>query len=71
MRRRDDIKVDYTSRLDSVIPTDQIGLLAPWDRRSMCWSAAPDMRSAADACELASRLIPPPETGNAQFEAVD
>lgn len=63
-----DNKGDYTSQISSIMPDPrQLGLIAPWDKRSMRWSVAGDIRSRAAARELASRLIPPPESGNTQW----
>lgn len=63
-----DIKGDFTSRIFSILGEDErVSLVAPWDKRSVRWSAAADIRSAADARELAARLIPTPATGNAQW----
>ncbi|AOU98310.1 hypothetical protein BI364_10365 [Acidihalobacter yilgarnensis] len=63
-----DIKGDFTSRIFSILREDErVSLVAPWDRRSARWSAAADIRSAADARELATRLIATPTTGNAQW----
>lgn len=63
-----DIKGDFTSRIFSILDEDErVALVAPWDQRSVRWSAAADIRSTADARELAARLIPAPSSGNAQW----
>jgi hypothetical protein len=63
-----DNKGDFTSEIDSLVDDkSEIGLVAPWDKRSMRWSVAKDVRSATAARELATRLIPQPESGDAQW----
>ncbi|MQM39306.1 hypothetical protein KBTX_03330 [wastewater metagenome] len=60
-----DLKGDFTATLPALTREagGGLGLVAPWDARSMRWSVAADIRSPADARELASRLIPPDDTG--------
>ncbi|WP_018716644.1 type IV secretion system DNA-binding domain-containing protein [Arhodomonas aquaeolei] len=55
-----DIKGDFTATVPGLMREagGGLGLIAPWDARSMRWSVAADIRSSADARELASRLIP-------------
>lgn len=63
-----DNKGDFTSEIASIVDPKKtsLGLVAPWDKRSMRWSVARDVRSVAAARELASRLIPEPSS-NAQW----
>lgn len=46
-----DIKADYTEIFENYV------LVAPWDKRSIVWNIAKDVRTKADARELAIRLI--------------
>ncbi|MDA3877332.1 MAG: type IV secretion system DNA-binding domain-containing protein [Halothiobacillus sp.] len=63
-----DNKGDFTSEINSLVDDkSEVGLIAPWDKRSMRWSVAKDVRSATAARELATRLIPQPESGDAQW----
>lgn len=62
-----DIKGDFTAELGSIVDPDEFGVVGPWDARAMRWSAASDLRSAADARELAARLVPAPTSGSSQW----
>ncbi len=65
-----DNKGDFTSEIGcQVADISEIGLVAPWDRRSMRWSVAKDVRSVTAARELSTRLIPPEEGSGAQWAA--
>lgn len=50
-----DIKGDFTSLLPN---SDDITLIAPWDKRSSVWNIAEDIPNRAAAIEFAARLIP-------------
>lgn len=47
-----DVKGDFTAALPSFI------LLAPWDRRSVIWAVAEDVRTKSDARKFADSIIP-------------
>jgi type IV secretory pathway TraG/TraD family ATPase VirD4 len=62
-----DNKRDFTSEISSIVDASEVGLVAPWDKRSMRWSVAEDVRSETAARELATRLIPKEEGSGAQW----
>lgn len=65
-----DNKGDFTTEIGSQVDDpDEVGLVAPWDKRSVRWSVSRDVRSATAARELANRLVPPEEGSGAQWAA--
>ncbi|MEJ2630869.1 MAG: type IV secretion system DNA-binding domain-containing protein [Acidihalobacter sp.] len=68
-----DIKGDFKQRLGALVHRGligkyDVGLVEPWDARSVRWSAAEDILSEVDAQEFASRLIPPPDKGDPSWQ---
>jgi len=51
-----DAKASYAA---AMAPLPQVRLVAPWDRRSIVWDVAADVRSCIDAQEFAKTLVPP------------
>lgn len=64
-----DNKGDFTAELSSQLGGEKMTLIAPWDARATVWSPAPDIRSSADARELATRLVPSSEGDGKQWAA--
>lgn len=57
-RRRDDRVILVDSKGDFTAQLSKIGLIAPWDARSLAWDIAADCPGILDAKTLSARLIP-------------
>lgn len=56
-----DVKNDYTPALPDAV------ILSPWDRRSVYWDIAADVRTSAQAAAFASNMIPTDNGANKFF----